>query len=127
MAIRSPHCTSWSQVARITAENSRLSRQSERFDVLADKRARLRALLNEQAIGWAARDRFQAERACAREEIDDTHACEVEALDAVRENVEDAFAHAVRCRPQAVVSWGCQRAAAKRAGDNSHVSSAVFD
>ena len=65
--------------------------------------ARLGVLLHEQAVGGAARQRLQPERAGAGEQVEHAHAVEREIGDAVRQDVEHRLAHAVGGGARAVV------------------------
>src|SRR5207249_7594193 len=69
--------------------------QGESLDIAADHRAGIRLLFDEQAVPGAARQRFEAKRAGAGEEIEHADAVEGEARDAVRENIKDRLTHAV--------------------------------
>ena len=60
-----------------------------------------RLLLDEQAEGGAPRQRLEAERAGAGEQVEHPGALELEVGDAVGEDVEHRLAHAVRGRPRA--------------------------
>ena len=55
-----------------------MPRQAEGLDVAADGAPRLRILLDEQAVGRAARQRLDAERAGAGEQVEHAHAVERE-------------------------------------------------
>ena len=58
------------ELGRVAAEDLRDAAEAERLDIFAQQRARLGAVIDEQRKGRAARDRLDAERAGAGEQIE---------------------------------------------------------
>ena len=74
---------------------------AEGLHVLADEAARLGAFVDEEREGRAARERLEAHRAGAGEQVEHARARD-RIVVAVRENVEDRLAQAVRGRADRV-------------------------
>ena len=99
--MKPPRFAGGAQIGGIAAEDLGDAGQAQRLDVAADERARLGVLLDEQAEGGAARQRLEAERAGAGEQVEHLGALQREVGDAVREDVEHRLAHAVGGGPRA--------------------------
>ena len=86
------------EIGRIATIDFADAAEAERFDIVAQQGARLRTIIDEQRKPRAARDRFDAERAGAGEQIDDARIDDRIAV-AMREDVEQRLAQAILCRP----------------------------
>ena len=107
------------ELGRVAAEDARSAAEAERGDVLAQQRARLGALVDEQDESGAARGRFDAKRAGAGEKIEHTRAGDRIAV-GVEQNVEERFAQAVGGRPDRLGLRRSKRAAAQAPADDAH-------
>src|SRR4029077_7462257 len=86
--------------------------------------SRLGPLIDEKAKARASRERFEPNRAGAREEVEHARAGDRIAM-AMRENIEDRLAQAVGCRPDRPARRGGDDAAAKAAGEDPHRGGSV--
>ena len=92
---------------------------AEGLDVVADEAARLRASFDEHHARRAARQRLEAERAGAGEQVEDAQAIEVRAEPA-GQDVEHRFADPSAVGRINVIGRREQLLAAKLAGDDAH-------
>ena len=116
------------QAGGVAAVELGLADHAQAVDVLADQGAGLGALVDEQHAFGAARQRLEAQRAGAREQVEHAGALDLGVV-AVGEQVEQAFAHPVGRGPQvrrgiALADAG-QRRAAKLAADDAHQAVAI--
>src|SRR5580700_3409305 len=95
--------------------------ERQRFDIGAQKRARLGAVVDEQREPRPARKRLDRERPRAREQVNDARALDL-AGESMLENVEDRLAQALRGRADGARRWREQRAALEAPADDSHRS-----
>ena len=93
--------------------------ESERRDVLADERARLGAVVDEQRKGRAARQRLEPERAGAGEQVEHARAGDRIAI-GVGEDVEQALAQPVGRRADRLAARRGERAPAQLSADDAH-------
>ena len=114
------------QLGGVAAEDLGDARQPERLDVAADEGARFRFLLDEQTERGA---RATAPRSPARRSPRTGRSPwrppASNSGTAVRQDVEDRLAHAVRGRPRALVDRRGERPAAELPADDPHRSSGV--
>ena len=105
----------------VAPEDAGDAAEAERRDVLAQQRARLRAVVDEQREGRAARERLEPERAGAGEEIEHARAGDRIAV-GVDEDVEQGLAQPVGGRPDRprVRLRRGERAAAQPPADDAH-------
>ena len=95
---------------RIGAPDAGHAAERERLDIGAQKRARLRPIVDEEGEARAARKRLDRERARAREQVDHPRALD-SAGKAVLEDIEDRLAQALRGRANCARGRRRQRAA----------------
>ena len=107
------------QPGGVAAEDAGAPGEAQRLDIGADGAARRHRLLDEERKGRAARQRLEAERAGAGEEVEHAGALQHIAM-AVGENVEDRLAQAVGGRPRVAAGGRGERAAAKLTADDAH-------
>ena len=93
--------------------------EPQRLDVLPQQRPRLRAVVDEQAKRSAARDRLDAERAGAGEQVEHPRIADGIAI-GMRENVEQRLAQAVGGRPDLARGRARDRAPAQSSADDAH-------
>ena len=110
------------ELGRVTPPDLGGTGERQRLDIAADGRARVRALLHEQAEARAARHRLEPERARAGKQIEHAGVREIELWRAVLEHVEQRLAHAVRCRPRGEALRRLDALSSELAGYDSHVS-----
>src|SRR5262245_31564571 len=108
------------QLGGVAAEDLADAGQAQSLHVAADAGARLGGLFDEQAIGSPARQRLEAKRAAASEQVEDPGAVEAKRGQAVGEDVEDGLAYAIGGRAHQAARGGRQRSPAKLAADNPH-------
>ena len=104
---------------RVAAKDARRAAEAERGNVLAQQRARLGALVDEQDESGAARGRLDAERAGAGEKIEHARAGDRIAV-GMEENIEQRFAQPVGGRPDRLGLRRGERAAAQASADDAH-------
>ena len=93
--------------------------EPQRRDVLAQERARLGAVVDEQRERRAARERFEPERAGAGKKIEHARAGDRIAV-GVSEDVEQRLAQPVGGRPHRLRPRRRERAPAQAAADDAH-------
>src|SRR5262249_24386169 len=84
----------WTEPGRIAAENARYAAEAERLDVSAQQCTRFHAFVDKQRVSRAARYCFDAQRAGAREQVEDARAVDRIAV-GMREDVEQGLAQAI--------------------------------
>ncbi len=99
---------------RIAAIDLGRAAGAQRIDVAAQQRARLRAVIDEQHEGRAARQRLKPERAGAGEQVEHAGALDRIAV-GVRQDVEQRLAQPVGGRPDRL-RFGRQQACARGTG-----------
>src|SRR5262249_50657728 len=95
--------------------------EPERLDVGAEKRARLRRVVDKQSETRAARDSLEPERAGAGEEIEHARARDRIAI-GMRQDVEQRLAQAVGGRPDRRRLRCGERTPAQASADDAHQS-----
>src|SRR5580704_15880396 len=105
----------------VRAPDTRHAAERQRFDIGAQKRARLGAVVDEQREPRPARKRLDRERPCAREQVNDARALDL-AGESMLENVEDRLAQALRGRADGARRRREQRAALEAPANDSHRS-----
>src|SRR5262249_37443043 len=104
---------------RIAAEDPADTAKPERSDVLAQQRARLGRVVDQQRKGRAARERLKAERTRAGKEIEHARTGDRIAI-GVDKDVEQGLAQPVRRRADRVRARRRERAPAQAATDDAH-------
>ena len=107
------------EVGRVAAQDAGDAVQAERLHVLADEAAALDACLDEHRRRRAARDRLDAERAGAGEEVEHARALARQVV-AVDEDVEERLAQPVARRTDVVRARCGERPAPKSSADDAH-------
>src|SRR5262245_12389512 len=107
------------ELGRVAPEHAGDAGEPERGDVLAQQRARLRGVVDEQREGGTARERLEPERAGAGEEIEHARAGDGVAI-SVNEDIEQRLAQAVGGRPDRPRFRRDQRAPAQAPADDAH-------
>ncbi len=103
----------------VATEDAGRTTEPEGRHVLAQERARLGAVVDEQSERRAARQRFETERAGAGKKVEHARAAHRIAV-GVHEDVEQALAQAVRGRSDRARFRRSERAAAQAAADDAH-------
>ena len=107
------------ELGRVAPENARDAAEAQRRDVLAQQRARLGAVVDEQRKRRAARQRLDPERAGAGEQVEHARAGDRIAI-GVHEDVEQRLAQAVGGRTDRVRFRRGERAPAQPSADDAH-------
>ena len=107
------------ELGRVAAEDAGDAAEPERRDVLADERARLGAVVDEQREGGAARERLEPERAGAGEQVEHARAGDRIAI-GMDEDVEQRLAQPVGGRPDRLRFRRGERAPAQPSADDAH-------
>src|SRR5208337_2491444 len=81
------HRRGWAKFGSVAPPELAGAGQAERLDILADRAASFGIVLDKEAIGCAARQRFKAKRTGAREKVEHARALDAEAFNPVREDI----------------------------------------
>ena len=107
------------EIAGVAAIDFRHAAEAQRFDIVAQQRAGLRAIIDEQREFRAARDRFNAERAGAGKQIE--HAgIRDRIVIGMDQDIEQRLAQPVRGGTDIARGWRCQIAALQSPADDAH-------
>src|ERR1700687_1831532 len=110
------------ELRRIAAPDLARAREIESLHIVADEGARLRRIVDEEAIARAPRQRLEAERAGAGKEIDHARVLQGKAVRQIPvfQDVEHRRADLVRGRPKPRIGGRLERPALETSGNDPH-------